>query len=120
MTNLSLKDQVSIWLPKFLSRRAKEALSTSSFVSLVPLLVDESAQGPSYLCDACLRRHTSLPAFLRDTMRARIRLRALTFSEYHLSTTQRPLVSAILYFFHDTNQQRAGQESEGLINSLTS
>lgn len=28
----------------------------------LPPLADEWAQGPPYLCDACPRRHTSLPA----------------------------------------------------------
>ena len=42
-------------------RRWRERLVGLSPPSLPPL-ADEWAQGPPYLCDACPRRHTSLPA----------------------------------------------------------
>lgn len=42
--------------------RDREGGGEKRFVGLFPPLADEWAQGPPYLCDACPRRHTSLPA----------------------------------------------------------
>lgn len=43
-------------------RGEREGMNSKRFVGLFPPLADEWAQGPPYLCDACPRRHTSLPA----------------------------------------------------------
>lgn len=73
---MSLEGSIAIHLarsPKFLSRSEKERERERGrggncrrvlyiFVGLVLRLAEESAQGPPYLCDACPRRHTSLPA----------------------------------------------------------
>jgi len=87
---------VNVWSPK--SQRTKNPFPTNSFVGLVPPLVDESAQGSSYLCDACLRRHTSLPANVftghdasKNTLK-RVNILGISF-------IQESPVDAILYFF---------------------
>lgn len=89
--------RVNVWSPKFLSQTAEEPFSTG-FVGLVPPLADESAQGSPYLCDACLRRHTSLPANVftghdasKNTL-TRVNILGISFA-------QESLVDAMLYFF---------------------
>lgn len=89
--------RVNVWSPK--SQRTEKLFSTDSFVGLVPLsLADESAQGSPYLCDACLRRHTSLPANVftghdasKNTLK-RVNILGISF-------IQESPVDAILYFF---------------------
>lgn len=113
MTNLALKDK-SIAL-MFAHRNFY--FGESTFRQVVMLRVDlqsSSASPPSrqlpvnrpkalltYAMRAFVGIHHCQLAFLRGTMRARIRLRALTFSEYPLvHRGQGSVAGAMLHFFH--------------------
>lgn len=76
-------------------------LSSASPSSLRQLPVNRPKALLTYAMRAFVGVHHCQLAFLRGTMRARIRLRALTFSEYPLvHRGQGSVAGAMLHFFH--------------------
>lgn len=114
--------EISIW-----SRKLAETPDKSIALSDLPeSLVWPMNRGPKVLLTYAMRApvgiHHCQQTFLRGTTRARIRLRALTFSEYHLSIVPAPKdphPRRHSAFFHVAKQLQHENRNVS-INSLTS